>query len=166
MHSWQTPDRLLTDSWHTPDVLLTYSWRIPDGLLMDSRLTPDLLLTTSQWTSDGPQHPLHGPLTVPNRSLTDPEGLQLLWIVSSNSISKWALQCLFTFCNITILGCNSNYSTLYSMLLLDTNVYNDSYLTSYYQWLVLAIGRRMVVVTATIGCTQPSAVQNTRKLRW
>ena len=79
------------------------------------------------------------PQQIPNGPLMDPwwtpEELQLLWTVSSNSISKWALQCLFTFCNITILGCNSNYSTLYSMLLLDTNVYNDSYLTSYYQWL-------------------------------
>ena len=89
--------------------------------------------------------------------------------VTLNSLFQWPLQvaspCLFTFCNITILGCNSNYITLHSILLLDTNVYNESYLTSYNQWLVLAIGRRMAVVAATIGCIQPSAVQNTMKLR-
>jgi hypothetical protein len=45
--------------------------------------------------------------------------------VSPNDLSKWALQCLFTFWNITILDCNSNFLALYSILFFDTNVYNE-----------------------------------------
>ena len=61
--------------------------------------------------------------------------LRALQMTSPNNLSKWALQCLFTFWNITILDCNSNYLVLYSILFFDTNVYNEYWLTSYYQWL-------------------------------
>ena len=47
-------------------------------------------------------------------------------MTSPNNLSNWALQCLFTFWNITILDCNSNYLALYSILFFDTNVYNES----------------------------------------
>ena len=50
---------------------------------------------------------------------------QALQMTSPNNLSKWALQCLFTFWNITILDCNSNYLVLYSILFFDTNVYNE-----------------------------------------
>ena len=51
--------------------------------------------------------------------------LRALQMTSPNNLSKWALQCLFTFWNITILDCNSNYLVLYSILFFDTNVYNE-----------------------------------------
>ena len=62
--------------------------------------------------------------------------LHALQMTSPNNLSKWALQCLFTFWNITILDCNSSHLVLYSICtFFDTNVYNDYWLTSYYQWL-------------------------------
>ena len=39
-----------------------------------------------------------------------------LQMTSPNNLSMWALQCLFTFWNITILDCNSNHLVLYSIL--------------------------------------------------
>ena len=77
----------------------------PDGPLFDPRRTPDRPPMDPGWILDGPQ---------------------LLCIVFSIGLSKWALQCLFTFLNITILDCNSNYLALYSILFFDTNVYNES----------------------------------------
>ena len=114
------------------------------------------------WT---PNSPLFDPRRTPVRPpmehrwiLNEP---QLLWIVSSNGLSKWALQCLFTFWNITILDCNSNYLALYSIFFFDTNVYNESWLTYYYQWL----DPGNVVLRTIICWILPSAVQIMTKLR-
>ena len=52
-----------------------------------------------------------------------------------NNLSKWALQYLFPSWNITILNCNSSYLVLYFILFFDTNVYNEYWLTFYYQLL-------------------------------
>ena len=86
-------------------------------------------------THQTPVWPSKDPQQTPMEPWWILDGLQLLWIVSSNGLSMWALQCLFTFWNITILDCNSNYLALYSILFFDTNVYNESWLTYYYQWL-------------------------------
>ena len=92
--------------------------------------TPKRTHCLTPWRS--PLRTLDRPLVEPWWILDEP---QLLWIVSSNGLSKWAHQCLFTFWNITILDCNSNYLVLYSIHFFDTNVYNEYWLTFYYQWL-------------------------------
>ena len=76
---------------------------------------------------------MYGVLWVSNRDLLS-VCVNALQMNSPNNLSKWALQCLFTFWNITILDCNSNYLVLYSILFFDTNVYNEYWLTSYYQF--------------------------------
>ena len=92
--------------------------------------------TDTQWTPVWPpQQTPTEPQRTQDGALMDPWRTQLLWIFSSNGLSKWALQCLFTFWNIIMLDCNSNYLALYSILSFDTNVYNESWLTYYYQWL-------------------------------
>ena len=108
--------------------------RTPNTHLVDPQRTPDRPLMEHRWILDGPQ---------------------LVWIVSSNGLSKWALQCLFTFWNIMILDCNSNYLALYSILFFDTNVYNESWLTYYYQWLKSGNGstRYYHRLVPTISCT-------------
>jgi hypothetical protein len=65
----------------------------PNGPLFEPQRTP----TDLRWSPDGAWWILDGP--------------QLLWKVSSKGLSMWVLQCLFTFWNITISDCNSNYRT-------------------------------------------------------
>ena len=76
-----------------------------------------------------PNRPLFAPKRTPERPRWSPNGASMdprQTPVTLNSLYKWALQCLFTFWNITILDCNSNYLALYSILFFDTNVYNES----------------------------------------
>ena len=104
----------------------------PEGPPKDPQQTHDGAPMEPQWSPDGaPMEPWWSP----DGALMEPRWIfdqtQLPWIVSS----KWALQCLFTFWNIMNLDCNSNCLALYSTLFFDTDVYNESWLTYYYQWL-------------------------------
>jgi len=78
-----------------------------------------------------PVWPPKDPRQTPDGSRMDPR-----WTpVTLHSFFYWPLQCLFAFLNIAILDCGSGYLALYSILFFDTNVYNESWLTYYYQWL-------------------------------